>query len=117
MTTQEDLEPLRINGVEAIPAGPWLFLVRHAVTGQELGDIRVCDDRRFEATTKAGSFAGVHKTLAEAMDSLDPGGTATPGRAMDAAADTRQSPPRPERGRPVRRGVYRGVLARRNLAS
>lgn len=116
MTIQEDLEPLRINGVEAHPAGPLLYLVRHAATGQELGDIRVCDDRHYEATTKSGSFAGVHKTLAEAMDSLGTGEDPVPGAPTNAAAADPRQPPTPGRGRPVRRGVYVGSLARRNIA-
>lgn len=115
MTTHQQREPLRINDVEALPSGPYSYLVRHLGTGQDLGAIRECDDRRFEASMPTGRFAGVHKTLAEAIDALSLAANMLRGPLRGIAAEHRESSP-PGRNRPVRRGVYGGLLARRNIA-
>ncbi len=121
MSSKEELVPLRIGELEALPSGRFRYSVRIARSGRELGTVRVCDDRRFEATTRTGNFAGVHRTLAEAMDALASG-------AMDGTILASAAPPAPApepesrkpaplaRIRPVRRGIYLGLTARRSAA-
>lgn len=121
MGRNEKLEPLRIGTLEARPTGPLQYSVRVAPGGRELGEIRLCDDHRFEAATTTGNFAGVHKTLGEAMEALAP-------EAMDGTAPTPEAGPAPDPGpargkpasagriRPVRRGLYGGPTARRSAA-
>lgn len=113
MATREELAPVTIQGIEALPSGRFLYLVHHAETGQDLGSIRICDDRRLEAITPTGHFAGVHKTVAEAVDSLS------------LAAEIHQRPPReyatrspgpPPAGNGRSAEVYAGQLARRNIS-
>ena len=121
MSRLEELEPLRIGGLEALPSGRFQYSVRVVRSGRELGAVRLCDDHRFEATTPTGSFAGVHRTLVEAMEALASG-------AVDDTAQTPEASPAPApapihrnpapsgRIRPVRRGVYVGLMARRSAA-
>ncbi|MDO2932982.1 hypothetical protein Q2T94_01505 [Paeniglutamicibacter sulfureus] len=121
MSRHEELEPLRIDGLEALPTGRFQYSVRVVRSGRELGAVRLCDDHRFEATTRTGSFAGVHRTLAEAMEALASG-------AMDDTAQVPEARPAPDpapvhrnptplgRIRPVRRGVYIGLKASRSAA-
>jgi hypothetical protein len=70
MTGRAALQPLSINGIEARPAGSAHYDVRVAATHRSLGGVRVCDDGRYEAVDGAGGFAGVHKTLSEALQRL-----------------------------------------------
>ncbi|MFL4476775.1 hypothetical protein ACIPUB_00690 [Paeniglutamicibacter sp. ORCA_105] len=119
MSRHEELEPLRIGRLEARPTGPFQYSVRIVRSGRELGAVRLCDDQRFEATTGTGSFAGVHRTLVEAMEALASG-------TMDDTAQAPEARPAPDpapvhrnpaplgRIRPVRRGVYVGLTARRS---
>lgn len=121
MSRNEDLEPLRIGRLEARPTGRFQYSVRVIEGGRELGAVRLCDDHRFEATTGIGSFAGVHRTLVEAMEALASGamdGTdqrPEAGSAADPAPVPRNLAPL-GRIRPVRRGVYVGLTARRSAA-
>lgn len=117
MSGIEGLEPLRIDGLEAMPSGRFQYSVRATGSGRELGTVRVCDDHRFEATTKTGSFVGVHRTLTEAMQAL--ASLATEGTAQPPAAETPRAYPKSEplgRIRPVRRGIYIGLTSRRRAA-
>jgi hypothetical protein len=121
MSSKEELEPLRIGELEALPSGRFQYSVRIARSGRELGAVRVCDDHRFEATTSTGSFSGVHRSLAEAMEALASG--AMDGTAQKPAAAPVPVPapdhPKPAplaRIRPVRRGIYVGLTARRSAA-
>jgi hypothetical protein len=121
MSSKEEFEPLRIGELEARPSGRFQYSVRIARSGREMGAVRVCDDHHFEATTMTGSFAGIHRTLAEAMDALASGtmdGTAhTPAAAPGPVPAAELRKPAPSaRIRPVRRGIYVGLAARRSAA-
>ena len=120
MSRLEELEPLRIGGLEALPTGRFQYSVRVVRSGRELGAVRLCDDHRFEATTRTGSFAGVHRTLVEAMEALASGAVEDTAKTPEASPAPAPAPirnPAPSgRVRPVRRGVYVGLMARRSAA-
>lgn len=117
MSRHEELEPLRIGRLEARPTGPFQYSVRIVRSGRELGAVRLCDDHRFEATTGTGSFAGVHRTLVEAMEALASGTMDDTAQAPEARpAPVHRNPAPLGRIRPVRRGVYVGLAARRSAA-
>jgi hypothetical protein len=117
MSAREELEPLRIDELEARPSGGFQYSVRVVRSGRELGSVSVCDDHRFEATSRTGIFAGVHRTLAEAMDALASGAMdGTAGTPAVAAVPAQRNPAPSGRLRPVRRGIYVGLTARRSAA-
>ena len=57
------------GGAYANPAGAARCTV-HADSGDAVGDVRRCDDGRYEAIGSSGRFAGVHRTLSEAIQAL-----------------------------------------------
>lgn len=118
MNRKEELEPLCLGDFEAHPSGRFQYSVRVACSGRELGAVRVCDDHRFEATTGTGSFAGVHRALAEAMEAVASGamdGTVLAPAAPAPVPESRRPAPS-ARIRPIRRGIYSGLTARRSAA-
>lgn len=65
------LEGMTRGNLEAVPASEASLLVWTLSPRERVGEITVADDGRFEATHATAGFAGVHKTLSEALAALE----------------------------------------------